>query len=66
CLAVLGAGGAEGPVRSPVGAGSSWRSPLTIMSHRLCLIVNLLQTMEFFLFKVSTQALIPLVGSLTE
>ncbi|GKF59078.1 hypothetical protein Tco_0175864, partial [Tanacetum coccineum] len=65
-LVVLGAGGAE--VSLIVGAGSSSKSPLTITSHRLCdygwrnvLFCHL--TVEFFLIKVSTQALIPLVGS---
>ncbi|GJU75232.1 retrovirus-related pol polyprotein from transposon TNT 1-94, partial [Tanacetum coccineum] len=66
CLAVLGARGED---VSPVGAGSSSRSPLAITSHRLCgwrsvLFCHL--TIEFFLFRVSTQALIPLVGSLIE
>ncbi|GKD00139.1 hypothetical protein Tco_1170413, partial [Tanacetum coccineum] len=41
-----------------------WRRVL--FCHLTGLIVNLLQIMEFFLFRVSTQALIPLVGSLTE
>ncbi|GKE67292.1 hypothetical protein Tco_1521453, partial [Tanacetum coccineum] len=43
---------------------SWWRSVL--FSHLTGLIADLLQIMEFFLFRVSTQALIPLVGSLTE
>ncbi|GKF44481.1 hypothetical protein Tco_0131033, partial [Tanacetum coccineum] len=63
CLAVLRVRGAD---VSPVGAGSSSRSPLTITSYSDCGWRNVLLchlTIEFFLFRVSTQDLIPLAGS---